>query len=169
MAPGEGWPRVEWVGQGFRMAFGRERVRACRSSAWARGGVPALGAMGLLAVPHPVLAQVVPARPPVAPSQVTPRSLMPPPSMMPPSVDLPLSLPSEAPSGADTTAVTVGAVVVTGGYPELAAQTRALFAPLEGKRCHTRGIGNGSRPVRRHDRVRTSGGCPLPSAGTALL
>lgn len=115
------------------MVFGGKRVRACRASAWVRGGVPVLGAMGLMAVPYPVLAQVVPPRPPVAPSQVTPRSLMPPPSVTPPSVELPFSLPSEAPPGADTTAVTVGAVVVSGGYPELAAQTRALFAPLEGK------------------------------------
>ncbi|NIJ06743.1 hemolysin activation/secretion protein [Sphingomonas vulcanisoli] len=69
---------------------------------------------------------------PIAPSQVTPRNLLPPPPVLPPPLAIPRSLPAEAPRGSDKVKLTVAAIVVDDGYPEMAAKTRALLEPLQG-------------------------------------
>ncbi|HEX8415431.1 MAG TPA: ShlB/FhaC/HecB family hemolysin secretion/activation protein [Sphingomicrobium sp.] len=86
------------------------------------------------ALPTIVAAQTRPPLPaPIAPSQVTPRSLAP--QQMPPltTIELPQSRPGEVPPGADTVAVTVARVEIDGGYPEMAAATNAIVAPLAGR------------------------------------
>ena len=69
----------------------------------------------------------------IAPSQVTPRSLRPEPPPMSTPIQLPRSLPSEAPAGAADLPITVGEILAEGSYPEMAEETRAIFAPLVGR------------------------------------
>lgn len=85
--------------------------------------------LGALLHPGSVLAQTAP----VAPSQVTPRSLRPPPPVLPPPIELPRSLPAEAPPGSDNVRLRVGALVAEAGYEEMAAQTQAILGSLAGK------------------------------------
>lgn len=73
-----------------------------------------------------------PLAPPIAPSQVTPRSLAPRQVTPPATIELPQSRPGEVPAGADTVAVTIMRVDVEGGYPEMAAATDAIVAPIAG-------------------------------------
>lgn len=86
------------------------------------------------AVPSEAGAQTIPAPPtPIAPSQVTPRSLRPAPPIAAATVSLDESTPVDVPPGAEQISVTVQRIVVEGEFPELAATSRRLLAPLEGR------------------------------------
>jgi hemolysin activation/secretion protein len=100
-------------------------------------GVGQFGYSGRLQVSAPIfaLAALVLGGPASAqaPSQVTPRDVRPPvqaPSAAPPVAPAPTA----APAGAETLSVTVGEVLVEGGFPELQAQTQALTAPYRNRR-----------------------------------
>jgi hemolysin activation/secretion protein len=69
----------------------------------------------------------------IAPSQVTPQSLRPE-SVPSATIVLPEAAGLAAPANAQKLSVDVGQVVVEGAFPELAAETRALAAGLEGRR-----------------------------------
>lgn len=97
------------------------------------GGLTIVGVGAILSIS--ALAQTPPSLPtPIAPSQVTPRSLTPRQAMPPALLELPESLPGEVPPGADKTPVTILRVDVEGGYPEMAAATTAIIAPIAGRR-----------------------------------
>jgi hemolysin activation/secretion protein len=68
-----------------------------------------------------------------APSRVTPRDVKPP-TETPGAVALPPAARVSAPPGSDKLSLTVGEVVVDGGYPELARETARLTAPVRGRR-----------------------------------
>lgn len=65
--------------------------------------------------------------------RITPRDLRPDLPVTPPA-QLPEPAPAAAPQGAETLFVTLQDVQVEGGFPEFAAQTQALAAPLAGQR-----------------------------------
>jgi hemolysin activation/secretion protein len=69
----------------------------------------------------------------IAPSQVTPRRLLPPPPVLPPAIEIAQSLPAEAPPGSDAVRLSVAGIVAQGGYSEMADTTQAVFAPLKGR------------------------------------
>ena len=88
-------------------------------------------AVAVLAFDASALAQ---PRTPVAPSEVTPRSLRPEaPPAPPPIVNLEASLPAQAPAGAENLHLTLAHVVVDDGYPDLASAAGRVFAPVEGR------------------------------------
>ena len=87
-----------------------------------------------LAMPVGVAAQTIPTIPtPIAPSQVTPRSLRPAEPTLPMPLNLDEATPAEVPAGADTINVRVARIEVDGEFPELAATSRRLLGPLENK------------------------------------
>src|SRR5580704_11966576 len=110
---------------------------ARRAAGWAAGwfatGTLILAAQGAFAqqVPVPLppaAAQIV--LPPGA-SQITPPTFRPPLEKGPTAEPaVPAPPPVEAPPGAEKLFVQLGGLVVEGGFPELAAETRALEARL---------------------------------------
>lgn len=81
--------------------------------------------------PAAALAQAAP----IAPSEVTPRTLRPtPPPAAPAQIDIPQGVPAQAPTGSDKLSVSVTRVEISGGYAELAGRSAAIFRPLEGTR-----------------------------------
>ena len=106
------------------------RGRALRSASATALMVVTLGWAGVAA------AQTTPAPQiptPIAPSQVTPRSLRPPVPFAPAPVNLEQGTPTEVPAGADEITVQVAQVLVDGDFPEMAATSRRILAPLEGR------------------------------------
>ena len=87
-------------------------------------------------LPGAVAAQTGPVpRAPIAPSQVTPRSLAPQQATPPARIELPQSRPGEAPAGADAMTVKLLRIEIDGGYPEMAAATDAIVAPIAGRQA----------------------------------
>jgi len=69
-----------------------------------------------------------------APSSIAPPTLRPASPDNRTAIDIPQTRGLIPPAGTDNFAVTPGSVVVTGGFPEVAAQTRAIVAQLQGQR-----------------------------------
>lgn len=90
---------------------------------------PSLLAVAVLALlaAAPVIAPAQPA------SRITPRDLRPD-VPAPPPAQVPEPAPAAAPQGAQTLFVTLQDVQVEGGFPEFAARTQALAAPLKRRR-----------------------------------
>ncbi len=79
-------------------------------------------------------AQTSPAVPaPIAPSQVTPRTLRPSLPTVAAPVVLKQAVPTEVPAGSEAISLNVARIVVEGDFPELAATTRTILAPLENR------------------------------------
>lgn len=76
----------------------------------------------------PAFGQGVPA-----PSQVTPQNIAPPQAAPPPPLAITGAPAAKAPAGAENLSVSVGSVVVDGGFPDMAAQTERLVASWRGQ------------------------------------
>ena len=75
-----------------------------------------------------------------APSSITPQTLRPEQIDKAAPVTIPESNGLQAPAGADDLVVTLGTVIVEGGYSEVAAQTDAVIAGLKGREISLREI-----------------------------
>lgn len=105
-----------------------EHCRKSRGASW-------FAVLGVaIFLPVDATAQTLPTvAPPIAPSQVTPRSLRPSTVVPIAPLDLAEAIPSEVPNGSEQINVRVATIAVDGDFPEMAATSRHILTPLEGR------------------------------------